>query len=90
MLRQVFYALWIQITDSAGDYTWKQENLTCKGSSVLLQLSQKDVFELYTTSSREAILGFTPNQLHVGQRVLSLFCTSSTGSMSMLATATKS
>lgn len=40
--------------------------------------------------SREAILGFTPTQLHVGQRVLSLFCASSTESVSILATVTKS
>lgn len=40
--------------------------------------------------SREAILGFTPNQLRVGKRVLSLFHTSSAGSMSIVATVTKS
>lgn len=40
--------------------------------------------------SREAILGFTPSELHVGQRVLTLSCTSSAGSMSILATITQS
>lgn len=40
--------------------------------------------------SREAILGFTPSELRVGQRVLSLPCTSSAGSMSILATMTQS
>lgn len=39
--------------------------------------------------SREAILGFSPNKLHVGQRMLSIFYASSTGSMSILATVTK-
>lgn len=39
--------------------------------------------------SREAILGFSPNKLHVGQRILSLLYASSTGSTSILATVTK-
>lgn len=56
---------------------------------MLLLYSHKDIFELHTTLLQGGHSGLL-TKLHVGQRMLSIFYASSTGSMSILATVTKS